>query len=237
MSHKMLDDIDFVSNLTPMTQASAPDEYHLEFTKYGPSDVSRITGVSSDLLRDWRRRGIIKASDFGSSVYTSLTIAQIMLRRALSDVGVPLTASEKSADLGALYVLGFALGAPKAIEEPADISSASVRGAINELQLPSDFRYLLITRPQIVADDLSDLPNAAESFEQFGGLLPLPKLEVGLGIIERLQRDNRAEAWSVVDLRALGDKLLWGSKRPICRLCSGPRRAAHPVAASKVGGG
>lgn len=220
-----------------MTQAAPPDEYHLEFTKYGPSDVSRITGVSSDLLRDWRRRGIIKASNFGSSVYTSLTIAQIMLRRALSDVGVPLTESEKSADLGALYVLGFAVEAPKAIEEPADISSASVRGAINELQLPSDFRYLLITRPQIFAGDLSDLPNAAESFELFGGLLPLPTLEFGLGIIDRLQRDNRAEAWSVVDLRALGDKLLRRSQRPICRLCSGPRRAAHPVATSKVGGG
>lgn len=234
----MLDDIDVVSDLTPMTQTSGSDEFHLEFTTYGPSEVSRITGVSSDLLRDWRRRGIIKASDAGSSVYNTLHVAQIMLRRALSDVGVPLTESGKSADLGALYVLNYAGQMPRAIDAPIDMPPAVLGAAINKLMLPPVFRYLLVIRPRISAAELPSLSaDAAAAVEQFDGLIPLPTLEFGLEILGSFQKDNRAEAWSIVDLRALGDKLARLSERPISKLRSGPSRTTNPVIAQMVGGG
>jgi len=233
----MLDAIEVVSNLTPMTQTSASDEYHLEFTKYGPSEVSRITGVSSDLLRDWRRRGIIKASDAGSSVYNTLHVAQIMLRRALSDVGVPLTESGRSADLGALYVLNYAGQMPRAIEAPIDMPPAVLSAAINKLMLPPVFRYLLVIRPRIRAAELPGLSaDAAAAVEQFDGLIPLPTLEFGLEILGSFQKDNRAEAWSIVDLRALGDKLARLSERPISSLRAGPSGTANSVIAQMFGG-
>lgn len=238
ISHKVLDCIEVVSNLTLMTQTSGSDEFHLEFTTYGPSEVSRMTGVSGDLLRDWRRRGIIKASDAGSSVYNTLHVAQIMLRRALSDVGVPLTESGKSADLGAVYVLNYAGDMPRAIDAPIDMPPAVLGAAITKLMLPPVFRYLLVIRPRIRATEMPSLPpDTAAAVEQFDGLIPLPTLELGLEILGSLQKDNRAEAWSIVDLRALGEKLARLSERPICKLRSGPSRATNPVIAHTVRGG
>lgn len=57
--------------------------------KLGSLEVERLTGLTQVQIRDWRRRGLLERGA-GVRSYDAFDIAEIAVRRALSQLGLPL---------------------------------------------------------------------------------------------------------------------------------------------------
>lgn len=56
---------------------------------FTPAEVARITGVSPELQRDWRRRGLLKPSNEGKHVrFTAYELGYLKALKAFSEAGV-----------------------------------------------------------------------------------------------------------------------------------------------------
>lgn len=53
-------------------------------------EMERLTGLTQVQLRDWRRRGLIKWFEAGIPSYDVFDVAEILLRRSMNLLGIPL---------------------------------------------------------------------------------------------------------------------------------------------------
>jgi len=76
-----------------------------ERRSFSPSEAARITGVSTTLQRDWRRRAIIQAD--GDGKWTRYDLAEVIslyLLKVFSDIGLNLKEMVPVASMGVLPV-------------------------------------------------------------------------------------------------------------------------------------
>lgn len=97
-------------------------EPHFEFADFAPGEVARITGVSTTLLRDWRRRGLIREGldKDANGVFDLEAVLELLTLRLLSEMGVgPKTMLRKTLRINdALF--SFAVDDPAAWPTPTD---------------------------------------------------------------------------------------------------------------------
>lgn len=110
--------------------------------EYGAADVERITCVSPDLQRDWRRRGILpKLSQPGRAKYNLSQIIEIAALKTLADAGLQVSEADYLAGLAILPVICNFLRWPDVYaftgdevseEEKTEILSRHVVGASDD---------------------------------------------------------------------------------------------------------
>lgn len=78
----------------------------MQENEYGAAEVKRITGVSPDLQRDWRRRGILsKLAQPGRAKYSVSDVIEIAALKTLADAGLPVSTAGELASLAVLPVI------------------------------------------------------------------------------------------------------------------------------------
>jgi hypothetical protein len=94
----------------------------LIMTLFTPGEAARITGVSLDLQRDWRRRGYLPASE-GHARFNLFDLGGMLVTQMLSERGVGPTHTREVAPLCAAAIAYFALTEPGAVEGLDDRSN------------------------------------------------------------------------------------------------------------------
>lgn len=178
----------------------------IRYAEFGPAEVALHTGVTQEQQRDWRRRGVLLKSEDGKARYTSIDLAEIVVRKELQAAGVPLTKARNSAAVGAMVVVEFASRQPGALSgcEASDMPGVS-----------KDIRYLVVPQPLIDPAALrtkSGGPISANIIEM------LPALWIGSldeieETINRLAPDR--STYSVIDLKRVGERLADIVERPL----------------------
>lgn len=196
--------------------------YHYRYAEFGPSETARLTGVSPDQQRDWRRRGILPSIDDSRTRLFAPYVAQILVRRAMNDAGVPLTEAPASVAMATMLLLFQAQAEPGALvfEDGIDPEIvAEVRSGP-----ATDTRYLVFPRPFLTPDQISDLTGKAvgKSLEDILPAWPASSMAGIADTAETFQRFGIA-TFSVVDLGALGAKFAREAERPICSVRKGPK--------------
>src|SRR5690348_13062403 len=84
--------------------------YQYEALPIAPADVETITGLSTTMQRDWRRRELLKRKEIGHFGFTPHEVAEILVLHALRDIaGSNLELAASHATHVAPTVLWFAL--------------------------------------------------------------------------------------------------------------------------------
>jgi len=198
------------------------EDYIFAQSDFGASEVARLTGITQDRQRDWRRRGLLPAKAAGAHArFTALAVAQLMVRQNLSRLGVDLAETDEIAALSGFNVLSFGSQIPGAVDFEAGLSEAIIASAAEAINEPVAYRYLAVFYPPIseaLADQAGDLASAT------GGLGPASAFDT-LGAIERLsehlQQFGCAFSWAVVDLAALGLWLAGQAEKPLQTIKAG----------------
>jgi len=73
--------------------------------EYSPSEVARVTGVSTALQRDWRRRGVIKGRSDGWNKYDLSDVIRMTVMRAFTQSGISLDTANSVSSLAVLPVI------------------------------------------------------------------------------------------------------------------------------------
>lgn len=73
-----------------------------EFT---PSEVAQVTGVSTALQRDWRRRGVIEGRSDGWNKYKLSDVIKMTVMRAFTQSGISLETAEGLSFMAVLPVI------------------------------------------------------------------------------------------------------------------------------------
>ncbi|MCF2514544.1 helix-turn-helix domain-containing protein [Sphingomonas sp. G124] len=61
-----------------------------EYAEYSPGELQRISGLTTDLQRVWRRRGqLVPHRKSGHAKFSPLEVVEITIRYALSKLGIP----------------------------------------------------------------------------------------------------------------------------------------------------
>jgi DNA-binding transcriptional MerR regulator len=105
----------------------APTTYHYVEMQFTPAEAARLTGVSPDLQRDWRRRKILPARPTeGHSRYGFSDLCRMVALKAFSDAGVGLKQGKvvdaeddlaMAASVASMPMLSFA-GVPVGVTDP-----------------------------------------------------------------------------------------------------------------------
>ena len=99
--------------------------------EYGAADVEQITGVSPDLQRDWRRRGILpKLAQPGRAKYSLSDVIEIAALKTLADAGLPVSTAGELASLSVLPVISNFLRWPDVYRFVGDAVSDEVKDEI-----------------------------------------------------------------------------------------------------------
>jgi hypothetical protein len=77
-------------------------------TLFTPGETAKITGVSPDLQRDWRRRGYLPVTDYGHNRFGLHGLAHMLFLKSMADRGIGPQHSQPLAEIAAG---GIALGA------------------------------------------------------------------------------------------------------------------------------
>lgn len=85
------------------------DGYIYTFTKFKPGEVYKLTGMTPDLQRLWKRRGQMPLGYGDSEPITARVVAEIYVRHQLALCGLPPSESADIAAQAAKIVLWFAL--------------------------------------------------------------------------------------------------------------------------------
>lgn len=85
--------------------------------------ASQVTGLTPVMQRDWRRRGFLKAVE-GRAKFNAFDLADFMITRLMSDLGVGPASSRKWKRTAAYCVVSRALMSPDAYDGvvPSDVS-------------------------------------------------------------------------------------------------------------------
>lgn len=85
----------------------------IEPAVYTPGDLERVSGLSGEMQRVWRRRGHLPSPDSGHARFTGFEVLEITIRTALSRAGIPpgenvidLSCAAKAAMYYAVYCHG-----------------------------------------------------------------------------------------------------------------------------------
>ncbi|MCB1398054.1 MAG: MerR family transcriptional regulator, partial [Rhodobacteraceae bacterium] len=73
--------------------------------EYSPSEVARVSGVSTSLQRDWRRRGVIQGRADGWNKYDLADVIRMTVMRAFTQSGISLETAESVSSLAVLPVM------------------------------------------------------------------------------------------------------------------------------------
>jgi hypothetical protein len=116
-------------------------KFDTDSIRFQPSEAEAITGVSTVLLRDWRRRGILAQHNNGKAGGFSIgALAEIALLNALSVHGIgPKTVHGWSFSMVG-SIVSFALAAPEAWDTAEDFSAWQRETSSNRPR-----RYTVIT--------------------------------------------------------------------------------------------
>lgn len=114
--------------------------------EFSPAEAATITGVSTALQRDWRRRDIIKADPNPEGKWTRWTLADIIrlsVMKLFSDVGMEVSSTSIVAGMAIMPTLS----ALAQIEEAVEFSGADI-GESEKMRLRS--RTTMTTHPSHV---------------------------------------------------------------------------------------
>ncbi|MCB0636584.1 MAG: MerR family transcriptional regulator [Lewinella sp.] len=120
--------------------------------EYSPSEVARVSGVSTSLQRDWRRRGVIQGRADGWNKYDLADVIRMTVMRAFTQSGISLETAESVSSLAVLPVMDELVrwddvavftGDQLSAEQMERIRASHVRGASGDEQftfvaLPED---------------------------------------------------------------------------------------------------
>lgn len=215
---------------------------HLHLSQFGASEVARISGVSLEKQRDWRRRGLLDSLPSSSHArFDSFELARLMVWQVFSDVGVDLRESRSLADWAAVAVLNRALEGPRAVEVEPAIGSEEAEARLRPHRTGDRHRYLAafhpLDRTTIADDDLRRVleANAAE----YGRVVPFEAVGDVAAFAEILQPTGNAIAWSVVDLQAIAQRLALVAGVPLAHITSSkepPRKRKAALRADELNG-
>lgn len=90
-----------------------PHQYTL--TSFTPGEVEKITGLSTMMQRDWRRRGFLPTAA-GHARFDPFALAEIFVMKLLADRGVGPVHTKEVADICAIGILWHALRTVDAYE-------------------------------------------------------------------------------------------------------------------------
>lgn len=191
-------------------------------TTFGPAQAAEITGVSVELQRDWRRRKVLPPTPNGWTRFTSLELAQLMVRKEIGAVGGVRTDYDLLIDMAGLAVLDFAVESPGGLGMSAE-AMAMGAGAVRPYELwPARIRqvgmaYLVTRNPQLVAV-VQDV-DAAEN-EALQTLMRVQFVGSFDGFAETVFAPGQEEATSatLINLAALGRVLARASGCPLAEL-------------------
>lgn len=209
--------------------------YHYRFAEFGPSEVARITGIPQVKQRDWRRRGIIMSSGGGSHArFNTAHVAQLMIRQALADAGIELTESTEMAGVWAFVLLAYAAREPNATDTIGEMSPVVEELVNRELREPPAHRYLATFHPPVDPTQLKDgkaKQRLAAYVSKYGRVIPTETVEEAGRWAALFQDVGCADAWTVIDLAALGKKLARLAERPVQHVIAGKSNAPNPIVA------
>ena len=83
---------------------------HLHLTEFSAGDVERVTGLSTGLQRDWRRRGYLPTPEEGARAkFNVFTLSQLWVMQMLSEHGIGPAVSSRAAEYWGLCIADCAL--------------------------------------------------------------------------------------------------------------------------------
>ena len=143
-----------------------------EYAEYSPSELQRISGLTTDLQRVWRRRGqLVPHRKSGHAKFSPLEAVEITIRYALSKLGIPPGDCELDlydAFSGAIFhALLNVDGACEVFGPPEDVNSflddfqesgriahylAGSPSAANYLIVNEEHEIRIVDDPQLVLD-------------------------------------------------------------------------------------
>lgn len=205
--------------------------YSFRLSEFGASEVSRITGVSPELQRDWRRRGILAIHSEGPARFYTPHLAQMLVRRELQLVGIPLTASIANGLIGSISVEAFACAESGAIEFDHDVPS-DVRVEATKLIAVPSVAYLVVRNPPLSADAIKSLAEREKvqgALDEIGPVWPA----YNWADVQQILGNGHPAATSigVVDLQALGRKLARTAERCLVTVAMGSTGTKSPTSA------
>lgn len=102
---------------------------------FTPREAAKITGVSVDLQRDWRRRGFLERRDVGVHKFELTDIIRMTVMRAFTQSGMPVSTANTMASIAVLPTLSelhFSAsefwGDPVSEDEEREIIAGSIVG-------------------------------------------------------------------------------------------------------------
>lgn len=134
--------------------------------EYSPSEVARVSGVSTSLQRDWRRRGVIQGRADGWNKYDLGDVIRMTVMRAFTQSGISIETADLVSSLAVPPVMdelgrwdGVAVftGDQLSAEEMERIRASHVRGASGDEQfsfvaLPENEQGVSAARLRNLAD-------------------------------------------------------------------------------------
>ena len=197
-----------------MTHAPDPKIYY-DGAEFGPSEVARLTGVSPEVQRDWRRRGILAMRVEGRARFYSTQVAELLVRKALNDVGVPLTSAGGAVALGGLELFWAAMQEVGALERAEGLSEEEHRYIDAEAKRKPSLRYLVVPHPHLTAEDFeAKLGKPLQMMRELLPAWPASDLDGIARAAETFQVFGVC-SWSVIDVGALAAKFAKEAERPI----------------------
>ena len=99
--------------------------------EFSPAEATRISGVSGELQRDWRRRKLLPENASGKWTRFKLEhIVQMLVMKTLADGGFAVSSIKDSVALAILPTLSLIYREPGAIEFPESGVSDSTKNMI-----------------------------------------------------------------------------------------------------------
>ncbi|HEX3422297.1 MAG TPA: hypothetical protein VHS33_02690 [Sphingomicrobium sp.] len=141
---------------------------------YTPAELEKISGLSADMQRVWRRRGQLPSHGSGHARFSIPEAIDITLRYALSKIGIPpsdLKLDLSKATSAAMAFAIFSHGGCEVVGPADDVDQFLLQFSEDQGELgvylagsPKEFHYLVLNEwhESRVVDDPTDLVSNAE---------------------------------------------------------------------------
>jgi len=112
-----------------------------KWTKFLAHEISEISGLSLNLIRDWRRRGYLNSkNDNRWNKHDIREIACLLVMKELSEFGIGPKMSQDMAATAANTIIYFALKFESSTEFTGEEISEKLKTAIRESSAPIEYR-------------------------------------------------------------------------------------------------